>query len=154
MADLLCNIAKGRWIEWARNVDTGSPANSALIYVPFDAGAATDDQLRDAATLSALLALGTERSTSNWNRKTHVAANVTVTVDNSGNLQSVDVDDLVWTPGPTAGNVTDIVVGYDSDTTGGTDANILPIGVFDFAITPDGSVVTAQINASGLGSSA
>jgi hypothetical protein len=30
---------------------------------------------------------------------------------------------------------------YDNDTTAGTDANIVPLTMFDFAITPDGSDV-------------
>jgi hypothetical protein len=36
-----------------------------------------------------------------------------------------------------------LLVCYDSDTTGGTDANIVPISCHDFPITPDGSNVEA-----------
>jgi hypothetical protein len=37
------------------------------------------------------------------------------------------------------------VIGYDSDTTAGTDANIIPLTCHDFVITPDGSTVTALV---------
>lgn len=147
MADVLCNIAKGRWIEWFYRVDNNDPTNSAIIIVPIDAGSATDDNIRDADTLAAILALGggmTERSSSGWNRKTLTDADITFgSPDDSANTMSVVISDQTWTP--TAGAVTDLLVCYDSDTTGGTDSNILPIGVLDFAITPDGSIVTMDV---------
>jgi hypothetical protein len=49
-----------------------------------------------------------------------------------------------------AGAVTDLIICYDNDSTGGTDANLVPLTQHDFAITPDGSDVTAVINAAGF----
>jgi hypothetical protein len=40
--------------------------------------------------------------------------------------------------------VTDLVFCYDSDTTSGTDANIVPLVMSAFPITPDGSDVQAN----------
>jgi hypothetical protein len=42
------------------------------------------------------------------------------------------------------------LVCYDADTTGGDDSNIVPISQHDFAVTPDGSDITAQIAAAGF----
>jgi hypothetical protein len=60
-----------------------------------------------------------------------------------------DIPDQTWTA-VTAGNVTDVDVCYDNDSTAGTDANLVPLTQHDFAITPDGSDVTAQIAAAGF----
>lgn len=152
MADVLANIAKGRVVEFYNRVENNDPANSAFIIVPFDRGATADDAIRDADTLSAAIALGTERAASNWNRKTITDADLVAlpAPDDTNNRYDVDMPDLVWSPGPTAGAVTDLLMGYDSDTTAGTDANIILIGAFAFAITPDGSVVTAQVDPAGF----
>lgn len=149
MASLECNIAKGRIAELVNRVNTNDPTNAAFVIVPIDKGAATDDSLRDADTLSALLAIAgvTERTTGGWNRKTlSDAGGLTATVDDTGNVVNVDAPNQIWTgvSGPTL-TVTHLVIGYDSDTTAGTDANIVPLGFWDFAITPDGSDVQATI---------
>ena len=148
MADLIFNIAKGRLVQLAKNVDDGSPANSRLILIPYNC-ADTDDAVRDCDTVAAVEALAStaERTANGWNRKTLAAADVTLTLDDSGNTYSVDITDQSWTP--TADAVTDLLLAYDADNTAGTDSDLVPLAWYDFAITPDGSTVTAQINASG-----
>jgi hypothetical protein len=152
MADFLFNISKGRFVEYFNRVDSNDPANSAIIVVPVDVGAATDATLRDVDTLAAVIAAGvTERSTNNWNRKTLTDTDIgPFAPDDPNDRFPIDIPDITWTPGPTSGNVTDLVFCYDSDTTAGTDANIVPIFQYDFVIIPDGSDVVAAINASGL----
>lgn len=149
MADVLCNIAKGRFIEWFYRVDNNDPTNSAILVVPIAAGTATDDQIRDADTLAAILALGgglTERTANGWNRKTLTDADITFgSPDDSANTMSVVISDQTWTPTSGSDTVSDLIIAYDSDTTGGTDSNVLPIGVLDFVITPDGSLVTMDV---------
>lgn len=152
MADFVFNIAKGRCVQLAINVDNGSPANSRLILIPFDNnGGSTDDNVKDADTVAAVEALTgvTERTANGWNRKTLTSADVTVTLDDSGNLQSVDIPDATWTPTVGSDTITDLCLAYDDDNTTGTDANLVPLSWHDFVITPDGSLVTAQINAGG-----
>lgn len=145
MSDFVFNIAKGRVAELYNRVDSNDPANSALIIVPVDRGAATDATLKDDATLSALLGHVTERSTNGWGRKTlDDAALAAMTVDNVNDRMPLDLPDQTWTA-VSSGNVTDLVICYDNDTTGGTDANIIPLTCHAFAITPDGSDVTATI---------
>lgn len=152
MADFVFNIAKGRAIELFNRVDTNDPANSAIIVVPVDVAAVTDATIKDFDTLSAITGGGvTERSTSNWNRKTLTDADIgPFAPDDVNDRFDIDIADLLWTPGPTAGTVTDLIFCYDNDTTGGTDANLIPLFQYDFAITPDGSDVSAVINAAGL----
>lgn len=151
MADLVFNIAKGRVAELFNRVDSNDPANSALIVVPVDAGATTDATIRDFDTLAAVLGGGvTERTTGGWNRKTLTDADITMPApDDANDRIDLDIPDLTWTA-VTAGAVTDLIVCYDADTTGGADSAIVPLTLHDFAITPDGSDVTAVINAAGF----
>lgn len=151
MADFVFNIAKGRVVELFRRVDTNDPANSALIIVPVDVAAVTDATIKDFATLSAVTGGGvTERSATGWNRKTlDDTAIADPGPDNVNDRYDIDIADPTWTA-VTAGAVTDLLVCYDGDTTGGTDANITPMTQHDFAITPDGSDVVAVINAAGF----
>lgn len=146
MSDLVFNIAKGRVAELYNRVDTNDPSNSALIIVPVDVGATTDATIRDFDTLAAVLAGGvTERTTGGWNRKTLTDADIAaMTVDDGNDRMPLDLPDQTWTS-VTSGAVTDLIICYDSDTTGGTDSNIVPLTMHDFAITPDGSDVIATI---------
>lgn len=149
MADLVTNIGKGRFIYYADAVEN-TGANEALVAVVLEAsGLEADDALQDYDTLSALLAgASTEQTT--MGRKT--LAGVAVTVDDTGNIASFDANDITWTAA--TGNATGkLVVCYDPDTTGGDDTSIIPLTIHDFAVTPDGTDITVQINANGLATS-
>lgn len=154
MADVVCNQAKGRFVEFAERVKANDPTNSALIVVVIDAGAATDDTLRGYDNLSLLLgdAAVTERNTNGWTRKTITdTETITIVYDDTADEATVDIDDITWTAvGAGGGDSTDLVLCYDADTTGGDDTNIIPISIHDFVITPDGSDVTATIDAAGI----
>jgi len=151
VADIVFNIAKGRVVEFVSRVDTNDPTNAALIVVPVDVGATTDATIRDFDTLAAVLAGGvTERTTGGWSRKTLTDADITLSApDDTNDRYDVDIPDQTWTA-VTAGAVTDLLICYDSDTTAGTDSNIIPLTMHDFAITPDGSDVQAVIAAAGF----
>lgn len=151
MADIVFNIAKGRVVELFNRVDTNDPANSALVIVPVDVGATSDATIRDFDTLAAVLAGGvTERTTGGWNRKTLTDADITFPApDDTNDRFDIDIPDQTWTA-VTAGAVTDLIICYDNDTTAGTDSNLIPLTMHDFAITPDGSDVQAVINAAGF----
>lgn len=151
MADFVYNIAKGRVVELYRRVDGNDPANSALVAIPVDVGAVTDATLRDVDTFAAVLSAGvTERTSGGWNRKTLTDADLAAAApDDVNDRADVDIPDLTWTS-VTAGAVTDVIVCYDPDSTAGTDADLIPLTQHDFAITPDGSTVVAQIDPSGF----
>lgn len=151
MADFVFNIAKGRFVELANRVNLNDPTNSAFIIELINT-TATDATLRDLTTFAAVEADAntaelTSGSNANYVRKTLTDSGspITVTVDNTNDRTDVDIPDQTWTALGAGTAVTDGVVGYDNDTTAGTDANIVPISQHDFAITPDGSDVTATI---------
>lgn len=149
MADTKCNISKGQVVELHKRVKNGDPTAARLYIIPISAGAVTDAQLADADDFAAMVTLGvTERTANGWNRKTIAAADLnTVTPDDVNDRVDVDiVNDQTWTP--TADAVTDLVLCYSS-VASPTNAQLQPIGVYDFSITPDGSLVTAQINSAG-----
>lgn len=145
MGTLVANIAKGRVAELHNRVKLGDPSAARLYAIPVSRGSVTDAQLADADDFAAIVTLGiTERTTGGWNRKTLAAADLTaITPDDSNDRMPADFIDLVWTA-VTAGTVTDIIVCYAS-VASPTNSQLLPLTVHDFAITPDGSDVTATV---------
>jgi hypothetical protein len=144
VADFVFNIAKGRFVYYA----TLPAASDALILVPIEAsGVEADDTLNNYDDLATLLAASNNEQTANMGRKT--ITSVTVTVDDTNNRADVDFADPVWT-GATGNAVSDLLTCYDGDTGTGGDANIIPLTCHDFSVTPDGSNITAVLNASGL----
>lgn len=141
MANIVFNIAKGRVIELYSRVDNNDPANSALILVPIEtSGLETDAVLKDKADLAAVLA-GTTNEQTTMGRKTLTDADLSaLAVDNTGDLYAASLPTVTWTAA-TGNAISKILVCYDNDTTSGTDSSIIPLTMFDFAITPDGSDV-------------
>ena len=152
MADFVFNIAKGRVAELYNRVDSNDPANSALIIVVIDANGDTDATMRDRDDLSALLGgTANEVTNTNYARKTLTDADLTaLTIDDTNDRVDLDIPDQTWTAVAAGTAWTDLLVCYDGDTTGGTDSNIIPLTCHDFAVTPDGSDITAQIAAAGF----
>lgn len=133
MGNFVYNIAKGAVAEKIRD-----GANIQILTV--DAGATTDATLIDLTTITSVLSNVTERSTNGWGRKSISNASITLTVDNGNDRVDVDVADQTWTA-VSSGAVTDLVICEDT----GADGTRVPLTQHDFAITPDGSDVTAQI---------
>lgn len=144
MADILFNIAKGRHTYYA----TLPATNDALIAVPIEAtGIETDSVMQDYDTLAGLLAPVAVNEQTTMGRKT--LASVTSTVDDTNDRVDVDATDISWIAA-TGNAISAVVVCYDPDTTGGTDADLIPLYKYDFGIFPDGSDVELRFNASGL----
>jgi hypothetical protein len=137
------NIAKGRAAEMAKL----GLANDALIAVVLEAtGLVAEATMRDYDTLDAILA-GASNEQTTMGRKT--LSSVTVTPDDTNDRQDVDAADITWTAA--SGNPTGlIVICYDYDTTGGTDADIVPLVADSFVTTPSGVDITYQVNAAGF----
>lgn len=150
MVDTVFNQAKGRAAAYHDNVEQNSPAGCELVIMAI-VSTATHDQMADTDTFSALLALGTvaEATNTNYARKILVAADITQTVDDTNNWVDQDITvDPVWTSVAAGDNWTHLVIGYDPLGTG-VDTNIIPLTVHDFAVTPNGGDITAQVAASG-----
>ncbi len=152
MADFVFNVAKGRVVELFNRVDINDPANSALIIVVIDANGDTDATTKDRDDLSALLG-GTANEVTNGNyaRKTLTDSDITYPgPDDTNDRFDIDIADQTWSAVAAGTAWTDLLVCYDSDTTGGTDSAIVPLTLHDFAVTPDGSDITAQIASAGF----
>lgn len=116
--------------------------NDALIAVPIETtGIVADSVMRDYDDLGALLA-GASNEQTTMGRKT--LTGVTVTVDDTNDRVNIDAADIVWTAA-TGNAISAIVICYDPDTTGGTDADLVPLTKHDFTITPDSSDVSATV---------
>ena len=147
MANLVLNIGLGRVTELYARVDGNDPANSAFVIVAIDANGDTDATIRDRDDLSALLGgTSNEVTNSGYARKVLTDADIVAWApDDTNDRVDLDFPDQTWT-GVAAGTAwTDLLVCYDNDTTSGTDAAIVPLTLHDFAITPSGSDITAQI---------
>lgn len=150
--NIVFNIGLGRIVQWYINIDTNSPANSAFIICVIDAGATTDATFKDHDALSNVLAASTERTTNGWTRKTITDVDLTAWApDDTNDRTDLVFPDQTWTAVAGAGGAsTDVVVSYDTDTTGGADSAVEPGTLHDFAITPDGSDVILDVPASGF----
>jgi len=145
------NISLGRETEFHNRVDGNDPANSALILVVLaNAGLESDDVLKDFDTLAAVVA-GTTNEVTNvgYARITVTDAGLAAyTVDDTLNEIRLPLANQV-TAAITAGDSwRKLLICYDSDTTAGTDANIVPVKAFDIldangaALTPNGTAIT------------
>lgn len=140
MANIVFNIAKGRVVEYYNRVKGNDPANSALILVPIEtSGLEADATLIDVDTLTALLA-GTTNEQTTMGRKTLTDADLATlpAPDDTNDRYEVSLPTVTWAAA--SGNaISKIAVCFDPDTTGGTDANIVPLTMFDFVQTPSGA---------------
>lgn len=153
MANLVFNIALGRVAELYNRVDLNDPAASALIILVLAAaGIETDAVLKDKNDVADLVA-GTTNEVTNagYGRKTLADADIVAFApDDVNDRVDLDIPDQTWTGVAAGDGWSDLVVAYDNDTAAGTDANIVPLTLHDFAVTPDGSDITAQIAAAGF----
>ena len=152
MGNFVYNIALGRVAELYNRVDTNDPTNSALIVVVIDANGVTDATLKDIDDLAAVLATAANEVTNtNYARKTLTDTDIVAFApDDTNDRVDLDIPDQTWTAVAAGDAWEDIIICYDNDTGAGTDANIIPLTQHDFAVTPDGSDITAQIAATGF----
>lgn len=145
MANVVTNIGKGRVAELYNRVDLADPSTARLYVIPISAGAVTDATLVDSETFAAMVTAGViERTANGWNRKTITAADIAaLAADHTNDRMATDLPDQTWTT-VTADAVTDLVICYSS-VASPTNAQLVPLTVHDFAVTPDGSDLTATI---------
>lgn len=140
MANIVFNIAKGRVVELYNRVKSNDPANSALILVPIEtSGLESDATLLDKDDLAAVLSGATNEQTT-MGRKTLTDSDLASlpAPDDTNDRYDVSLPTTTWTAA--SGNaISKILVCYDSDTTGGADSAIIPLTMFDFAMTPSGA---------------
>lgn len=152
MSDFPFNIALGRAVELYNRVDLNDPAN-AVLEVRIINTSAADSVLVDLDDMAAIEADANTAEVTNTNYAKKILTDTDIVAfapDDANDRADIDIPDQTWT-GVVAGDAwTDFLVLYDSDSVGGTDSDIEPISQHDFVATPDGSDITAQINASGF----
>lgn len=153
MADFVFNIAKSRVGSYVQQVEDGNPADSRLVVVPIEtSGIEADAALKDYNDLAALLAAANNEQTT-MGRKYVTASDITITVDDTNERLDIDMADITWAAA-TGNAISALLVCYipDGNAAGGVSADsaVIPLTKHDFAVTPDGSDIVAQINAAGF----
>lgn len=142
MADGVFNIAKGAFAEKFRD----GAANGIVLLMKANE---TETTLVDRDELNALFAEAgnTEADATSYARKTGLTG--TITVDDSNDRVDVDIPDQTWSPlgNGTNNTLTKLVVAYEESA---AETGRIPLSHHDFALTTDGSDVTAQFNAAGF----
>jgi len=139
MANVVFNIAKGRVAELYNRVKSNDPTNSAIILVPIEtSGLESDATLIDKDDLAAVLS-GTTNEQTTMGRKTLTDSDLAAfpSPDDTNDRMDVSLPTVTWTAA-TGSAISKILVCYDADTTAGTDSSIVPLTMFDFALTPSG----------------
>ena len=153
MADQVFNIAKGRVVEYYNRVKASDPTNAVFVLILLKVSEA-DGTLIDYDDFGALLgaAGNTEADFTSYARivldDTDLAA--LPAPDDTNNWYQVDLPDQTYTAATTGQNLVKAILGYDSDSTGGTDANIIPVAHYDFVATTDGTDLILQWDANGF----
>jgi len=132
-----------------------STATAEFVVVLLESsGIEADATLADYDDLNALLGgTSNEPTGGTYVRKHLTDADIAASSpDDANNRLDLDIPDITWTALTTTGNaaIAALLVCWDGDTGTGTDANIVPMTKHDFAFTPDGTDVTAQIAAAGF----
>ena len=148
------NVSLGREVELYERVRTNDPANAVLVMAVLAAPTELQQVMRTYDTLAALLAANPEVTNAGYSRvildDTDLAA---YTVDDT--LHQIELALPVQTfgsPNVAAGDIWDfIVIAYDPDSTGGTDADIVPIAGYELringvAVVPNGSPIAVDFS--------
>ena len=155
MANRCFNISLGEVKAYYRRVKENDPTNAAIIIVLLKV-AEVDGTLEDYDELNALLlaAGNTEADFTNYARKVLTDADLAAVPapDDANSWIDLDLPDQTYTAAGGAANNTMVkaIICYDSDTTGGTDANIIPLTHHDYTPTTDGSDLPLNIDANGF----
>lgn len=153
MSDFTFNVGLGREVELYNRVDSNDPANSAfMLMVLAAAGLESDAILKDYDTFAAILA-GTTNEVTNtgYARKTLTDTDLSAyTVDDINNRIVLSIATQTFATISAGDSWSKLVIGYDADTTGGTDADIIPITAHDLRISglpvvPNGSDILVSL---------
>lgn len=140
MANIVFNVGKGRVVEYYNRVKNNDPATSTLILIPIETtGLEADAALIDSLTLAEVID-GTTNEQTTMGRKALTDADLAAFPgpDTGNDRYDVSLPTVTWT-GATGNAISKIVVAYDANS--GADSTIIPLTMFDAAVTPDGSDV-------------
>jgi hypothetical protein len=145
MANIVFNVAKGRVVEYYNRVESNDPSTSALILIPIEtSGLETDAALIDSLTVAEVLDGATNEQTT-MGRKTLTDTELAAlpAPDTTNDRYEISLPQVTWA-GATGNAISKILVAYDANTGAGADTDLIPLTMFDFAMTPNGADI--QIN--------
>ncbi|MBB5081362.1 hypothetical protein [Nonomuraea endophytica] len=152
MADFTFNIAKGRVVEFYRQIKANTPSGSALVMVVIAAAAIEADGLmNNRTTLADVLSASTEASNAGYERKSLLAADLAeVTVDNANDRVDLDIPDQTYINVQAAGGAWGKILICHRPGSVVPDSQIIPLTAHDFPMNPDGANIVVQTDAIGF----
>lgn len=148
------NVSLGREVEFYNRVNDSDPTNAVLVAAVLASPAEALAVLKTYDTFATLLAANPEVTNTDYARITMSDALLAAyTVDDTNHTIPLVLPLLEWDTngGPDAGDAWDyLVIGYDPDSTGGTDSAIIPISYHELrrdgaAIVPNGSPIVVDL---------
>lgn len=137
MANIVFNIALGKIALWAQNIATNTPANSEFVVdILATTGLESDATFKDMDDWATVVAGTTNYVTNSGYARKHItdADAVTYAPDDTGDQVYIDMNDVTWTSVGAGDGWSALIIGYDNDSTAGTDANIVPATKHDFVV--------------------
>lgn len=149
---LVFNIAKGRVADLYNRVKANDPANSVLTIIAVNCPNPTTIQDLDTLALVLADASTDEVTNTNYVRKKFTDSDLAAMVpDDVNNRMDLDMPDITWTNIVAGVAWTHILISYNPDTTADPhDSALIPLTLHDFAVTPDGTDITVQVDPAGF----
>lgn len=144
MANGSFNVALGRETEFHNRVDGSDPTNAVLVLVALaSSGLEIDSVLQDYDTLSALLAASNNEVTNAGYARIVIsdAGLAAYTVDDTNDEIRLPLANQTFTAIVAGDSWRKLLICYDSDSTVGTDADIIPVKYFDILSTVTGQAI-------------
>lgn len=154
--DFQFTVSAGREIEFHNRVNDSDPTNAILrAMVLAAAGIETDDVLRAKTTFADILSGTTNEATNTgYSRQSFTDANVAApTIDHTARTITAIIPTIITFSGISAGDSwAKLILGYDADSTGGTDADIIPVTAHDLLyqgsyVEPNGDDILVDLTA-------
>lgn len=148
MADVIFDYAKGRYVEKFMLPIGGDNIVVVLLQAT---GLQSDASLRTNQYLSTVLGAGNVEATfTNYSRHVLAAADITVSINTSTHINTVDIADQVWTAagGATNNSLGAFLTCY-RPTSGSPDSAILCLTKHTYAVSTTGGNLTATVPAIG-----
>lgn len=151
MADVLNDFGKGRWIQLA-TLPVGT--DSLLIVLLQSTSLPTDNTLKRTQFLAGVLSTGTgaglEASFTNYVRKVVAAVDITITVNTTTDIVTLDTADQLWSAaGGASNNVLGALLLCYKPVSTSLDTAIPILTKHGFTATTTGGLLTATIAAIG-----
>ena len=150
MTDAVFNVAKGRGVQLAKNVEDNDPV-AAVLRVFAVVSTDTDATFIDADTMTSVWALGNtlEATNSGYDNISCDETQITINLDDTGDLQDVILLDQTFTSILTGDDWTHLIVAYDLDGTD-TDTTTIPLSLHAFIVSPNGGNIVADFPTTGF----